>query len=419
MRKLLSQSSYARNVITLMAGTGMAQIIPLLISPMLTRLYTPEDFGMFAFYLAVVSIAAVPVTGRYELAIVLPKNDRNAIHIVALSLGLSFCVSFLMLLLIYFFDQEIVNLLNLPELDMWIYCVPLSTMLIGMYMSLNYWSNRKGHYRCLAISRVAQTGFGSVAQLSLAYFFAGPVGLVCGQLIGQFLAILLLLYSTHKENRKQYRSLNWSRAAGLARKYKNFPRIMVAGHALNAASGQMPLIILNTVFGAATAGFYTLVQRVLSMPMTLIASAIGDVFRQEASKKYASDGNCREVYVNSFKRLLIIAIVPFISLFSITPMLFTIIFGEPWRVAGEYAQILAPMFFMQFITSPLSPMFIIGQKQKLDFFWQIGLVVSVSLALLMGVIFSNIFMALSLFSASYCIMYAVNGILSYRIAIGR
>jgi len=100
LRKLIPQSRYARNVITLMTGTGLAQAIPVAISPILTRLYSPEDFGTFAVYMAVVSIASVLVTGRYELAIMLPKNDRDALHIVVLSAGLSCIISALLLLVV-------------------------------------------------------------------------------------------------------------------------------------------------------------------------------------------------------------------------------------------------------------------------------------------------------------------------------
>ena len=100
--KLKPKSEFSRNVLTLMTGTTIAQAIPIAISPILTRIYAPEDFGMFALYMSVASIISVIATGRYELAIMLPKKDEDAVNIVALSIIISFFVSFISLLIVFF-----------------------------------------------------------------------------------------------------------------------------------------------------------------------------------------------------------------------------------------------------------------------------------------------------------------------------
>lgn len=178
MRKFLPQSAYARNILTLMTGTSLAQAIPVAISPILTRLYSPEEFGRFALYMAVVTIASVLVTGRYELAILLPRQDRDALHIAALAMALSVTISATLLLVVLFFAQPIAVLLGDAALATWLYWVPASTLLLGLYQSLNYWSNRKAQYRRLAISRTAQSGSAALAQLGIGYAGSGAVGLV-------------------------------------------------------------------------------------------------------------------------------------------------------------------------------------------------------------------------------------------------
>lgn len=180
LKKFIPKSSYARNVITLMTGTGLAQAIPIAISPILTRLYSPEDFGIFGLYMAIVAIASVLVTGRYELAILLPRNDRDALHIVALAIGLSAAVSALLLVVVLVFNGPITQLLGASDIAPWLYWVPASTVLMGIYTSLNYWSNRKGQYRRLAVSRVVQTSGTSATQLGAAFLRSGPAGLVVG-----------------------------------------------------------------------------------------------------------------------------------------------------------------------------------------------------------------------------------------------
>ena len=181
MRRLLPQSAYARNVLTLMTGTSLAQAIPIAISPILTRLYSPEEFGCFALYMAVALIASVLVTGRYELAILLPRQDRDALHIAALAImALSIAISAVLLLVVLFFAQPIAVLLGDAALAPWLYWVPASTLLLGLYQSLNYWSNRKAQYKRLAISRTVQSGSAALAQLGIGYAGSGAVGLVGG-----------------------------------------------------------------------------------------------------------------------------------------------------------------------------------------------------------------------------------------------
>ena len=419
LKKFIPKSSYARNVITLMTGTGLAQAIPIAISPILTRLYSPEDFGIFGLYMAIVAIASVLVTGRYELAILLPRNDRDALHIVALAIGLSAAVSALLLVVVLVFNGPITQLLGASDIAPWLYWVPASTVLMGIYTSLNYWSNRKGQYRRLAVSRVVQTSGTSATQLGAAFLRSEPAGLVVGQLTGQLMASSLQARMIYREDQNQIKTLRWGRVRALARKYRNFPRFLIVAHGFNTASGQVPMLLLSTLFNTATAGYYMLIQRVMAAPMVLVAGALGDVFRQEASRAYIHTGNCRAIYMSTFKRLLGLAVLPFAVFFFVAPALFGWVFGEPWRVAGEYARIFTPMFFLQFITSPLSSVYMIAEKQKMDLAWQICLLVLVLSAFAIGGIFSNIAIALALFSTAYCLMYAINGMISYQLANGR
>lgn len=401
-----------------MTGTSIAQAIPIAISPILTRLYTPEDFGIFALYMAVASIVSVLVTGRYELSIMLPKKDSDAMNIVALSIGLSCIISTVLLIIVTVFNSQITHLIGSPAVSSWLYFVPVSTLLMGVYQSLNYWSNRKGHYKRMALSRMMQSGSGSMAQLGGGYSAMGASGLVGGQIIGQGLSTALLGRLIYREDQSELKKISRNRIIALGKKYSSFPKYLIVAHGFNTGSSQMPVILLGAFFNSAVAGFYMLTQRVIGAPMTIVGSAIGDVFRQEASHAYAHAGNCKSVYLKTLKRLIAISIFPFVIFFFIAPFAFAFVFGDGWRISGEYAQILTPMFFLRFVTSPLSAMFMIAQKQRLDLIWQIALFVLVSLSFAFGYSQSNIKLALIAFCASYTLMYSVNGVLSYKLAMG-
>ncbi|MFD1007269.1 lipopolysaccharide biosynthesis protein [Oceanisphaera ostreae] len=418
IKKILPKSAYAKNVLTLMTGTGLAQAIPIAISPILTRIYSPEEFGVFALYMAITSILTVLVTGRYEMAILLPKKDRDAMNLVALAIALSFFVSVILLIVVAVFNSQIIKVIGVPELSMWLYWIPASTFLMGVYQSLNYWSNRKSHYRRLAISRVLQSSGTGAVQLAGAFNNIGVSGLVGGQLIGQTLSTAVLGSFIYKEDKENITRVKRLRIVSLARKYINFPKFLIVAHGFNTASGQVPIFLLSSLFNSASAGFFMLSQRVMGAPMTLIASAIGDVFRQEASYAYVNTGSCKNVYTRTFKKLLMISIVPSIIFFFIAPDLFEMVFGEQWRVAGEYAQILTPMYFFKFVTSPVSQVSIYSGKQKIDLLWQIVLFFMTVFSMYIGAYLSDIKLAFVFFSAIYSFMYIVSGYINYIFSKG-
>lgn len=418
IKKILPKSTYAKNVLTLMTGTGLAQAIPIAISPILTRIYSPEEFGIFALYMAIASILTVLVTGRYEMAILLPKKDRDAMNLVALSIALSFFVSVIILIVVSVFNSQLISFMGVPELSIWLYWVPASTFLMGVYQSLNYWSNRKSHYRRLAVSRVVQSSATGSTQLAGAFNNIGASGLVGGQLIGQTLSAAVLGSLIYKEDKKYIKKIKKIRIIALARKYINFPKFLIVAHGFNTASGQMPTFLLSSLFNTAAAGFFMLTQRVMGAPMTLVASAIGDVFRQEASYAYVNTGSCKDIYIKTFKRLLYISILPSIAFFFIAPDLFALIFGEKWRVAGEYAQILTPMYFFRFVVSPISQVSIIAEKQVIDLMWQIALIFMVVTSFFLGFFFDSIKIGFILFSITYSLMFFIAFLINYNISRG-
>jgi O-antigen/teichoic acid export membrane protein len=419
LKKLIPKSRYARNVITLMTGTGLAQAIPIAISPILTRLYTPEDFGIFAMFMAIASIASVLVTARYELAIMLPKSDRDAFHIVALSVGLSCLISGLLLLLVVVFNSQITTLLGTPEISNWLYWGPVSTVLMGIYTSLNYWSNRKSNYRRLAISRVVQNASSSLPQLAAGFMKSGPLGLVGGQLAGQLLATSVMASLIYRDDKIYTKKIHLNRLLVLAKKYMNYPKFMIAGQLMNTISGSLPLFLLSTLFSPAIAGFYSLSQRVLIAPSVLIGSAIGDVYLSDASRIYRVNGNCLLIYKKTFLRLCLVSVVFVLPVFLFGNEIFAYIFGENWREAGEIASILAIMVLFQTISSPLSQTVLFANLQKIDLIWQFLRLILAGCTLLAGYYFYGDYKtSLIWFSFSFSFLYLIHLYFQFQVARG-
>lgn len=418
MGKLLPKSAFARNVFTLMTGTTLAQAIPVMISPILTRIYSPQEFGVFAFYLALVSVLSVLATGRYELAIMVPRKERAAAAVTVIALCASVLVSGILFLVVALFNRKIAALFNMSEHYQLFYWVPLSVVLMASYQALNYWCNRRSYYRQMATARMSQSVSMSAAQVGVGYAGVGVFGLLGGAIVGHFSAFLFLFVRVLKRDRQAFERLNLSILRAMARRYIDFPKFLIAAHSLNMASFQAPIIALGSMFGSGVSGFFMLTQRVIGAPMSIVASAIGDVFRQEASCAYAESGQCKEVYEKTFRRLLYIALPAFPVFFLVAPEVFSLVFGAQWRVSGEYARILTPMFFMQFVTTPLSSMYMLAQKQRMDLVWQFFLFLLIILSFALARLLDSIEAGLYFYSFSYSVMYFINGILSYRLARG-
>ncbi|NKQ41141.1 MAG: lipopolysaccharide biosynthesis protein, partial [Sulfurovum sp.] len=371
------KSEFSRNVLTLMTGTTIAQAIPVAISPILTRIYTPEDFGVFALYMSVASILSVMATGRYELAIMLPKKDEDAANIVALSIIISFFVSSIALLIVFIFNAQITNLLGNPEISNWLYFVPITVLLTGIYQSFNYWSNRKKQYKRLATSRIVQSGMTASTNLGMGFGGFGSFGLILGNIFGQGMAMFFLGKIVYEEDRNFLQKVKKLKIVALAKKYIQFPKFDIWASLLSVSSHQLMHILFNFLFSSTTAGYYYLTQRILGLPMAFIASAISDVFREEASKDFKKYGNAINIYKATLKKLLIISFFPSIFLYFFAVDLFVVVFGKEWTIAGEYVQILTPMLFIKFISSPLSFMLYIGEKQKLNLYSQVLFIISI------------------------------------------
>lgn len=418
-KRFLPQSAFAKNVITLMTGTSIAQAIPIAITPILSRLYTPEDFGVFAFYMAIASIFSVLVTGRYELAIILPEKDSDAINIVALSILLSCFLSALIFLIVIFFNAEITLLLKTPSVSSWLYFIPASTLLMGVYQSLNYWSNRKGHYRRMALSRMAQSGSTVSGQLGAGYLGLAGAGMVSGQLLGQVVSTTLLGRSIYKEDKQHLNYISRKNIISLSRRYSNFPKYLVLGQLANVASSQMPLLLLSTFFGPAIAGFYSLSEKTLLAPMTLVGGAIGDVFRSEAALSYKKNGNCRALFLKTVCRLALFATIPVLPVYFFGPWLFSFVFGEQWRASGEIASIVSIMVFFQAVSSPLSQTVLLAGMQAIDLAWQIArLVFSLGSFFLGYMVFNDYKLAIIFHVFSFSVLYVIHSLLQYRAAKG-
>lgn len=364
LKRFIPKNQFIRNIITLMTGTGIAQAIPVALSPILTRMFSPEEFGLFAFYSGLATILLVFATCKYELAIMLPVRDSEAIEIVKLASIVSALVSFLIFLLVWFLNQEICYLLGNDEIGFWLYFLPITIFVSGIYQTLNYWFNRKRDFKRLATNRVIQSTFTGGSQTIFGTLGIDGVSLLFGSLIGQLVTVGGFVNKFFKEEKQDFFTFRLANIKKMMFRYSDFPKYDLPTNLLSVSSTHAPNLLFTALFSSNYTGFYYLTQRVLQAPITLISTSVLDVFKEEASRMYRETGQAKAIYIKTFKWLLVISILPSIFLFLFVETLFIFFFGSEWALAGVYAQILLPSLTVKFLANPLSFMIYIAEKQK-------------------------------------------------------
>jgi len=367
LNKLKPKSEFSRNVLTLMTGTTIAQAIPIAISPILTRIYTPEDFGIFALYIGIVSFIAIIVTARYEMAIVLPKTDEEAINIVGLSFIIMLSIVTFSTLAIFLFFEEILVLLNAQEVGNLLYLVPLSVFLSGLYQIFNYWANRKKNFRTMSSSQIGQSVGVGIGQSGFG-FIAINGGLVFGNLLGRFISVYTLVRKFIIDDKESLRNINKEDIIKQMKEHKDFP-LVNSLHAFSdilRTSGSVMLI--SSFYGATVLGFYALSLRILQVPVGILSSALGQVLYPKFTALHNEKKSLYSYTRNIFLGLVAVGLPIFGVLYIVIPDLFAFLFGDTWKVAGEYSRVLIPYLFMNFLISPISSIPIILNKQKEIFY---------------------------------------------------
>jgi len=361
--KVPKKGGFVANVLVLMTGTTIAQAIPLAISPILSRIYTPENFGVFALFISITSILSVMATGRYELVIMLPEKDEDAINVLVLSILVAFGVSLLILLIVFVFNSQITKLLGNEEISKWLYFVPLFVLLTGMYQSFNYWFTRNKQFKTLSISRVSKSTAGGLTSVPLGFLNFGSAGLITGGLAGQAVATLFLGWQARRDDKNKRKFISKGKIKENAKRYKDFPKYSTINSLLNTASNQIPIFLLTSFFSTTITGFYSFGHRIVTVPMGLLGRSVAQVFYETASKTYNEKGDLYGLVKNVYIKLAKVGIIPFALFFIFAPDLFAIVFGSQWREAGVYTRILTPWLFIAFLNSPIT--FIVGIVGKL------------------------------------------------------
>lgn len=357
------ENDFAKNILTLITGTTAAQIIPFAVSPVLTRLYSPDDFGVLALFFSICSILSVVAAGRYELSIVIPEKDDEAANIVALSIFVSLIFVLFLQIVFVVFNSGIASLLGNGSISVWLYFVPLVVFMMSLYNILRYFSIRIKDFKNVAVTRAVKSAAGAFIKLALGFagFISG--GLVTGEIISQFFGNTSLVRNVYRR-KELFSGVTRAKMACEAKKYSDFPKFSLPGALSNSLSLNLNSFFLTSFFSLAVLGQYALVNKAVNVPLTLLGSSVSDAYFQRAARERNETGSAKNAFIQSAKYLSLIAIPVFFVLFFFGNELFAFVFGESWRIAGSYAKILSFLVAVRLVAAPLSVTMSTFEKQK-------------------------------------------------------
>lgn len=401
--------SYTRNFITMLSGNTLSQMIPFLVVPILTRVFTVEDFADFTNIMAIISLIGIVATGRLELAIPLPKSKEKAQNIVFTG----FMITILLTLLSFIFPlmgEQINEMYNSKNMASYMWFVPISILSYGLLGLASNWVLRMKKYERISIAKVSQSLINNGLAALLGYIGFGVYGLIIGWVISQYVNVFYLLFGHLKDIKiKKY---NLQTFNSTIKEYKDFPLVNSVHAFMDIFATQFLLFwMITTYFGNTKFGIFAMMVKYVKAPIVLVTSSVSQLFYVEASNALNENKSIKPIAFKTLKTTFLFAIPFILVLVFFGPQLFKFYLGDDYEMAGVYARCLTPMFFISFLVSPISGIPILHNKQKqgflFSFIWYFLILVALYVCIYFKLSFENSLWIYGLFFSLYYIFLLV------------
>ena len=361
-----------RGMVTLTLGSGIGRIIGIASIPVLTRLYSPEDFGVLAVFTALVAIIVPLVTLRYVLALPLPRHDGLALNLLILSTGLMFALSALFALALWGWGGALLGLVSMEVLAPWWWLIALAVLGTAAYELLTMWAMRRRAYKVIAQTNVVQQAAGAAVKIGLGLATLQPLGLLIGQVVTQVAGSGRLWRGFAPEFRANWHHLRLARMQKLAWRYASFPVYRLPSQVLLVLSTQAPIFLVSFFFSADETGQLALAMMAVAVPVALISDSTAKAFYAEAARAFRAQQNIRRLAVSVAKRSFAISLVPATGAALLSAPLFPLIFGADWVLAGILAALLGLAMPAQFVSQIILKALPIVGRNDLFFYFNLS-----------------------------------------------
>ena len=403
---------FVHSVGAVFTGTLIAQLIPIVGTLVLAKIFDPASFGVFAAWLGAVLFLGVVLTCRFETSLAIESDGlprRAAVVMILITIAMMTLAVAVLILLAALAGIDVLTRLPMALLA----TAAPTAALVAATQTLQSWAAADGRYRHLMIMRIAQATSIVLFQIVIGLVRADPTGLGLGYLSGACFGlavsiVLMPLDKTQCSGLKAELLAYW-------RMHRRFPTYSLPADAVNTAAAQLPVLVVAARFGTEAAGLLAMAMRMMGAPMSLLAASVLDVFKRHAGLAYRERGECRAEYLHAFRILVVVAALAGVAIGFGAEPIFAMVFGEVWLGAGTMALWLLPRFVVGFVASPLSYMVYVAGKQHLDLIWQLALLTMTLVTLLL---FNSTQWALISYGVGYGGLYLVYLLMSYKFSLG-
>lgn len=364
----IMKSNFAKSIILVIGGTVFAQLINIITSPIITRIYTPDEYGIFTVFTSLLTIFSFS-SFKYEMGIPIADNDEKAYNLLSLSLIVLIGFTVLVTMILVFFGNWGLSLFDAESLFSYRFIIPIGIFLYGVHKILIQWMYRKKNFKLISRTTITQNIAGNGAKIGLGLIGIGPLGLLIGKILNESASIISLSYDFISKNKGFVKKVNFNSIKWCSKRYIDFPRYQAPSALFLHLRNQLPVIFITSLYGSAAVGLYGLANTIVKLPMTLVGNSIMNVFYSEvASTGRKNPMKIRRLGKKLMMQLIILGFVPFIILFIWGPSLFAFVFGSNWLEAGIYARILSIYVYSNLVFSPISRVFEVFEKQRAKMF---------------------------------------------------
>jgi O-antigen/teichoic acid export membrane protein len=406
--KKLFRDDFFRDTTTLVSGAVIGQVLGFVFIPILSRLYSQEIFGVYFIFVSTVNILGKFSTLRFELAVVLSKNDKIAINALMLSFCILVFTSIFLTIIFIVILHFIGKYRGLGLFDFFIF-LPVVIFFGGLYEIISAWNNRQKTYKKTSVAKVTNSLAIGAFQTIFRYIKLEKIGLIMGYTAGKLVSGVVILYLSFREIMSNIIYVRFSLMKEIFFKYKKIPVFNTLINMLNNLSTELPVYVLGIFFGTSTAAFYGMSNKIVASPLDILGRSVSQVFYKRASDVYSKNNNL-EIFVKTmYRKLVFVAGVFFILVIMLLPFL-KYILGNKWTGIYLYVLILLPAVVANFVVQSISSLYTILSKQDKMLYLTIIFIILKFLALYLGfVYFHNVYYSLAFFSLT---------IVVYKLCVG-
>jgi O-antigen/teichoic acid export membrane protein len=401
-----TRSEIVRNSTKLLTANVVAQVVGLLVYPILTRLYSPDDFGLLNLFLSIGGVLVLLATADYQYAIVLPKEDDKARAVFQVGAFTTICVSVLCLLAIPF-STPIATLFNAPNLANWLWLMPFFVLIYALWTLLNYWYTRRKNFGQISAYQVTQSSLGALSKIGFGVTGATSSGLIVSSIIAPFVALVANICINFKQKLADLLHIDRNACRIVAREYANFPKFSLPRALVNNLSSNLPSLLLTPFFGLANLGFWGMGITLAFRPLNIISASIYQVMFEHITERVNQRQSIAH-FLRKFLRLSALIFIPcFAALYFILPWLTSWLLGADWEITGHYIRWMLPWLTMSMLVAPICFLSDIFSKQKIGLLLEILLVCARLAGMLVGIVTNNFYNAIIGYSLGSALVIAV------------